>query len=108
MSDLLSFLTLTDLIGTLAGILSTLAFLPQAVQVWRTQSTKDLSMGMYVLYTSGLVFWSIYGFMLDSWPLILTEGFTLILSLYIVWMKLRMDRRSFSSKNIKEFYKQEG
>lgn len=99
MYDVLSFMTglfiplghlsFADFLGTLAGILSTIAFLPQAVRVWRTRSTQDLSLGMYVLYTAALLLWSFYGWMIGSWPLLITEALTLVLSVYILVMKLR-------------------
>lgn len=87
MARLMYDLTFTDLVGMVAGILSTLSFLPQAVKVWRTHSTKDLSLGMYVLYTSALLLWGLYAWLIQSWPLLLTEVFTLVLSLYILVMK---------------------
>ena len=85
--NLVGELTFTDLIGAIAGIFSTLSFLPQAIKVWRTGSTKDLSLGMYVLYTSALLLWGLYAWLIASWPLLLTEAFTLVLSLYILGMK---------------------
>jgi MtN3 and saliva related transmembrane protein len=54
MSWLVSDITFSDLVGIVAGIFSTLSFLPQAIKVWRTHSTHDLSLGMYILYTSAL------------------------------------------------------
>jgi MtN3 and saliva related transmembrane protein len=36
------------MLGTVAGVVSTLAFLPQVFKIWRTQSTKDISLGMYI------------------------------------------------------------
>ena len=86
--NLIHDITFANCVGTVAGILSTLAFFPQAIKVWRTKSTQDLSLAMYALYNSALVVWVIYGFMIDAWPLILTEAFTLVLSLYILIMKL--------------------
>ena len=88
MVNLVSDLTFTDLIGAIAGIFSTLSFLPQAIKVWRTGSTKDLSLGMYVLYTSALILWELYAWLIQSWPLLVTEAFTLVLSLYILGMKV--------------------
>ncbi len=81
-------LSFADLIGTIAGILSTLSFLPQAIKVWHTKSTHDLSLEMYVLYTAALLLWGVYGGMIGSWPLVTTEIVTLVLSVYILVMKL--------------------
>ena len=94
MAQLMHDLTFADLVGIIAGIFSTLSFLPQALKVWRTHSTKDLSLGMYVLYTSALLLWGFYAWLIASWPLLLTEIFTLVLSLYILIMKL-LEKQDF-------------
>ncbi len=79
---------LIESLGILAGLLSTLSFLPQAIKVWRTQSTHDLSLGMYVLYTVALLLWGLYAWFIDSWPLLMTEVLTSLLAVYILVMKL--------------------
>lgn len=84
----LGHLSFADFLGMMAGLLSTFAFLPQAVMVWHTKSTHDLSLGMYVLYTAALLLWGVYGGMIDSWPLVITETLSLVLSVYILVMKL--------------------
>ena len=48
-------MNLVDALGMVAGFVSTLAFLPQVIKVCRTQSTKDISLRMYILYSLGLV-----------------------------------------------------
>jgi len=53
------------MLGTIAGIVSTLSFLPQVFKIWRTQSTKDISLGMYSLYSLGLLLWGLYALMKD-------------------------------------------
>lgn len=76
-------------LGLVAGTLTTAAFVPQVVQAWRTRSTHDISLTMFVLFNSGLVLWLVYGFLLDSWPIIIANVVTLILSLTILYFKLR-------------------
>ena len=41
----------------------TIAFLPQAIKIWRSKSTKDVSLAMFVCFCAGVVLWVIYGFM---------------------------------------------
>ena len=74
--------------GYVAATLTTLAFVPQALKTLRTRDTRSISLGMYVVFTVGVVFWLAYGFVLQSWPMILANLVTLVLSLAILGMKL--------------------
>ncbi len=78
-----------DLIGTMAAILTTIAFIPQVVQIWRTKSARDVSLPMYLTFTVGVVLWLAYGLMLMAWPIILANIVTLGLAMAVVVMKLR-------------------
>lgn len=77
-----------DWIGTAAATLTTTAFIPQALQVLRTRHTKDISLGMYVIFTSGVALWAIYGWMIGSWPVIAANVLTLLLAGSVLVMKL--------------------
>jgi MtN3 and saliva related transmembrane protein len=76
-------------IGFVAATLTTLSFVPQAVRTIRTKDTRGISLWMYVMFTVGLACWLAYGFVLMSWPMILSNIVTLALSLTILTMKLR-------------------
>ena len=76
------------LIGALAAICSTVSFAPQAFRVIRTRKTKDISAGMYLLTVTGFVAWTTYGALLGKWPLIASNGLCLVLSSFILAMKL--------------------
>jgi len=80
---------LNDSIGIIAGSLTTIAFLPQVIHVLKTKSTEDISLGMYVVFTSGVVFWLIYGILLGAWPVIIANVVTFILALIVLVLKLR-------------------
>lgn len=71
------------------GILTTVAFLPQVIKAHQTKHTKDLSLVMYLLFSLGLVFWSIYGVILNETPLILANVVTLIMAIYILYLKVK-------------------
>ncbi|HVK55156.1 MAG TPA: SemiSWEET transporter [Burkholderiales bacterium] len=79
----------TELIGLLAGALTTAAFLPQVWQIWKTRSTKDISLGMYVVFVTGLCLWLIYGLLIGSMPVVVANAVTIVLALYILVMKWR-------------------
>ena len=81
--------TSTTTIGFIAALLTTVAFLPQALKVWQTRSAKDVSLGMYMLFTLGVALWLIYGVLLNSWPIIVSNLVTLVLAGVVRAMKLR-------------------
>ena len=77
------------LLGFIAGTLTTVAFVPQVVQVWRTRSTNDISGAMFTIFTVGVVCWLIYGIYLESWPIIMANLVTLALCAIILYFKFR-------------------
>ncbi len=82
-------MTGTELIGYLAATLTTFAFVPQAVQAWRTRDTSGISLPKYALFCTGVALWLVYGLLLGAWPIIVANAITLALSLAILVMKLR-------------------
>ena len=76
-----------EIIGLVAAALGTISFVPQVIKIWKTRSVKDISYAMYVMYTTSLILWLIYGIMIKSIPIILAESFTLILVFMILLMK---------------------
>jgi len=80
-------------VGLVAGLLTTLAYLPQVLQVWRTRSARDVSLGMFTLMVIGIGLWLVYGLLIGSLALILANGVTLLLASLILIGKLRFDRR---------------
>lgn len=79
-------------LGGLAGILTTVAFLPQVIKTWRSRSAGDISGSTFVLFASGVALWLLYGLQLGLWPVIAANGVTLLLALAILWFKLRYRR----------------
>ncbi len=80
---------LTETIGFIAAILTTTAFIPQFIKVWKTRSTRDISMRMYLMLCTGILLWLIYGIRLHSIPIILANGVTLSLTLAILGLKIK-------------------
>jgi MtN3 and saliva related transmembrane protein len=80
---------ITSSTGFIAAILTTVAFVPQVRKVWRTRSAKDVSLGMYTLFTLGVALWLVYGVLIHSWPIILANGVTLVLAGMVLVMKLK-------------------
>jgi MtN3 and saliva related transmembrane protein len=78
-----------DLIGTLAAILTTSSFIPQALKTFRTRDVSGISLSMYSAFTAGVALWLVYGILLMAWPIIIANIITLTLALSILLMKLR-------------------
>lgn len=76
-------------IGLLAAFLTTTAFVPQVVRVMRTRDTRAISLWMYLLFSTGVAMWLVYGVLLGLWPVILANGITLVLALMVIAFKLR-------------------
>ncbi len=81
----------STMVGFFAGFLTTISFLPQIVKTWKTKSASDLSLGMFSVFSVGVVFWLVYGFLIQESPMILWNSVTLILVLAILVMKLKFD-----------------
>jgi len=80
---------ITQAIGYLAGLLATIAFLPQLAKTLREKSTKDVSLGMYVLFCAGVTLWLIYGLLISSWPVVISNLITLGLSGTVLVLKIK-------------------
>ena len=78
-----------DILGLVAGAITTASFMPQVIKIYRTRQTRDLSLGMFLLFSCGLTLWTIYGLLIMSPPIILANFITLLLASYIIVMKIR-------------------
>lgn len=84
-----------DVIGSAAGTLTTVAFIPQVVRAWKTGSVEDLSLWMLLAFTTGVGLWTIYGVVTDAVPLIITNGLTFVLAMTLLVLKLRSSKSEF-------------
>ena len=76
-------------IGFFAAFCTTVAFFPQAIKVWKSKSTKDISLYMFIIFTTGVLSWLIYGIIINNLPIIIANALTLILSIFILIYKLK-------------------
>lgn len=79
----------TLIIGIAAGILTTVAFLPQLIRAIKTKHTKDLSLVTFSLFGAGVFLWLIYGVLLKEFPIILANAVTLVFIVLIAIMKIK-------------------
>ena len=79
---------LSDLIGYPAAFLTTVAFVPQAWQSWRTRDLSGISLPMYALFTAGVVLWLAYGVVIGSAPIMIANAITLALASVVLVLKV--------------------
>ena len=77
------------LVGYIAGTLTTIAYLAQVLRTLKHRSTKDISLGMYLMLCSGIALWLVYGIVIGAWPIIIANIITLALAASILGMKIR-------------------
>ncbi len=77
-----------EMIGYLAATLTTASFLPQAILTIRTRDTESLSLGMYSLFTLGVLCWLIYGVYISNKAIIFANAITLVLAASILSFKI--------------------
>lgn len=78
-----------EIIGSIAAILTTAAYVPQAVKVLRHKHTTSISLGMYSILSCGIAAWFVYGLMIGSPSIIWANGITFVLAVLILLMKIR-------------------
>tara|TARA_B100000700_G_C14957434_1_gene814680 strand:+ start:1080 stop:1367 length:288 start_codon:yes stop_codon:yes gene_type:complete len=81
-------ISLENLIGFTAAILTTVAFMPQLIRTWSTKSADDVSIYMLILFITGVSFWIIYGWKVHAAPILIANIITLILNLSILILKI--------------------
>lgn len=79
----------TSIVGNLAAFLTTVSFLPQAIKVIKTKDTHSISLPMYILFVMGVIFWLIYGQLIDSFPIVIGNVITLIFAGIILIYKIK-------------------
>ncbi|MEY4784046.1 MAG: hypothetical protein RIR41_1981 [Pseudomonadota bacterium] len=86
-------MNLAEIIGAVAALLTTAAFVPQAFKVLRTRETAAISLTMYALFTAGVALWLAYGIITVQWSITIANAITLALAALILGVKLRSLKR---------------
>jgi MtN3 and saliva related transmembrane protein len=79
----------TDLLGTIAGVLTTASFVPQVIKTLRSGQTRDISLAMWLAFCLGVGLWTVYGVLLGAWPIVAANIPTLGLAGTILVVKIR-------------------
>ena len=89
MTDSIFIANLTNIIGSTAAVLTTLAFIPQAYHSYKTRDLSGISLPMYSVFTMGVALWLAYGLLKLDWPIIIANVITLGLSMLILVLKIK-------------------
>lgn len=82
-----------EYLGYLAAFLTTASFVPQVVKIYKSKLANDVSLCMFLLFTLGIFLWLFYGLAQNIWPIVIANAVTLALSLSILVMKLKYDKK---------------
>jgi MtN3 and saliva related transmembrane protein len=77
-----------EIIGFIAAILTTSSFIPQLVKVWKSKSSKGVSVSMYLVMFSGVILWGVYGYLIGSKSVLIANAITALLQGAILFMIL--------------------
>ena len=83
----------TQIIGSIAATLTTIAFVPQAYYSFKTRDLSGISLPMYSTFTLGVAFWLIYGLIQHDWPIIIANIITICLSSVILMLKIKQIKK---------------
>lgn len=91
-----------DGIGYAAATMTTVSFVPQLLRVIRLRSAREISLGMFLIFSAGTLAWLVYGVLAHSAPVWIANALTLVLSVSILVLKLRFDRRPVDASGTRE------
>jgi MtN3 and saliva related transmembrane protein len=80
---------LVNAVGTAAGLLSMISFVPQVIKIWREKRADGVSLNTYLATAAGFILWIVYGVMLGSWPIAVSNSVNLLLSAAILVLRWR-------------------
>jgi MtN3 and saliva related transmembrane protein len=83
-----------DVIGYAAATMTTISFLPQLIRVVKLKSARDISLGMFLIFSAGTLGWLVYGVLSHSAPVWIANAVTLVLSMSILLLKLKYDEKA--------------
>ena len=78
-----------EILGLAAGSLTTISFLPQVIQTWRSKSAKDISLGMFLTFCTGVFLWLLYGLLIGDTPIVVANTLTFLLASTILGFKVK-------------------
>lgn len=88
---------MAEMVGFLAGFLTTIAPFLQVLKTARTRSTQDLSWGMWTSQMTGNALWFTYGWAITSWPVMITNTLNVLCAVILLTMMVANRRQQGSA-----------
>lgn len=85
-------MSFVQLLGFLAGAITTLTFLPQVIKTWKEKSAKNVSLLMFVIAAVNEVMWIAYGALINDNAIMITNIIMLVMATTMISLKLRYTR----------------
>ena len=85
---------IASVVGTAAALLSITSFAPQMVKIWRERDASSVSLRTYLITVIGFVCWTLYGVLIQAWPVVASNLACLAMSSGVLMMKWRFDRKA--------------
>lgn len=82
-----------EIVGFLAAILTTSAYIPQVYKIWKTKNAESVSLSMYLVMFLGISLWLIYSIIINKPSLILANTITLLIILMIFYFKIKSKKK---------------
>ena len=82
-----------EVIGLIAAVLTTSAFLPQVYKTWKTKDVESFSLPMFLVFFIGILFWLVYGILVKSIAMILANSVTTLSSFLLLFFKIKYGKR---------------
>jgi MtN3 and saliva related transmembrane protein len=77
-----------ELVGYFGSFLTSITFIPQVYKSWQSKSVGDLSIWMILIVITSTLVWLVYGFAIESGPVIAANLVVFVLSLVLFYFKL--------------------
>ena len=82
-----------NLLGIIAGVLTSISMIPQLIKVIREKNVEDISLLMLLVLISGLSLWVWYGFVKDELPIILSNACAVLVNLSLLVCYIKYNKR---------------
>jgi MtN3 and saliva related transmembrane protein len=82
-------MSVVKIVGVTAGIFTGASMLPQVIKMLKEKKASQVSIFMLLILIAGLGLWIWYGFLKGDWPIIVTNLFSLILNLVMIFLRYK-------------------
>lgn len=89
----------TEIVGIVAGICTATSLLPQLIKLRKHKKAEDISLFYLVILFIGLSLWVWYGVLREDFPIMITNGFSLVINGIIIVLGVRYKRNQKDASN---------